>query len=75
MPLYEFVCPACNALFEEILPADSPAPVCPQCGSKSVDRQISAPSPLKKGAFPCPPTGRVHSLPVPGRSCGACGSN
>lgn len=62
MPLYEFVCIVCGKPFEEICGADSDAPACPQCGALGAKRQISAPSPLKTGAFPYPPTGRVHSL-------------
>jgi len=32
MPLYDFVCAACGRVFEELVPADAPAPACPGCG-------------------------------------------
>lgn len=74
MPLYEFACAACGGVFEEICAADADAPACPACGAKGAMRQISAPSPLKTGAFPYPPTGKVHPLgkglaPGCGHSC------
>lgn len=61
MPLYEFICRKCGAFFDEICQADAEAPMCPQCGSKDTQRQISMPSPLKKGGFPLKP-GPVHPL-------------
>ncbi len=43
MPIYEFVCKACGNQFEEILPfSDKPRAPCPACGSKEVDKQVSA---------------------------------
>lgn len=82
MPLYEFYCPDCNMVFEEICAQDH-IPVCPQCASKRAERKISAPSPQKKGAFPYKP-GPVHPLAsrmASGNSCptcpgsGTCGQN
>jgi putative FmdB family regulatory protein len=32
MPLYDFACAACGRVFEELVPADAPAPACPGCG-------------------------------------------
>lgn len=60
MPLYEFVCAACGETFEEICAVNAAPPSCPACGAQKASRQISAPSPLKTGAFPFPPTGKVH---------------
>jgi putative FmdB family regulatory protein len=43
--LYEFICAACGARFEEIVPAGCTAP-CPACGGEQVSRtfsQIAAP--------------------------------
>ena len=51
MPLYDFVCPACGAQFEELAFGDE-TPACPQCGHAETQRQMSVPSPLKTGAFP-----------------------
>lgn len=60
MPLYDFLCPACGARFEELAFGDE-TPPCPQCGHAETQRQMSMPSPLKTGAFPFKP-GPVHPL-------------
>ncbi|MBO4369240.1 MAG: zinc ribbon domain-containing protein [Desulfovibrio sp.] len=75
MPLYDFCCTQCGQEFEELVRNESfTAPVCPQCGSKNTERKMSAPSPLKKGAFPFK-VGPVQPLGHGGPSCGAtCGS-
>ena len=53
MPMYDYVCAACGAKFEELCRnGEETAPVCPQCGSADTQRQLSVPSPLKTGAFP-----------------------
>lgn len=54
MPMYGFICTACGTKFEELV-HDTAAPVCPLCGSSGTERQMSAPSPLKTGAFPYKP--------------------
>jgi putative FmdB family regulatory protein len=41
VPLYEFVCDACGARFEELTAAGGKAP-CPACGNERVTRQFSA---------------------------------
>ena len=51
MPLYDFECKDCRHTFEE-LSFDDEAPCCPKCGSPHTGRLVSAPSPLKTGAFP-----------------------
>jgi putative FmdB family regulatory protein len=40
MPLYEFDCPDCGALFEELVPAGG-TPACPACGGERVRRAFS----------------------------------
>ena len=40
MPLYDFVCPACGARFEELAFGDE-TPACPQCGHAETQRQMS----------------------------------
>lgn len=44
MPLYEFICTACDCMFEEILPADhTEPPACPRCTrTEHVHKQLSA---------------------------------
>lgn len=61
MPLYDFTCTACGAHFEDITSPEEVCPPCPACGSAATERLMSAPSPLKTGAFPFKP-GPVHPL-------------
>lgn len=70
MPMYDFICTACGTKFEELV-HDTAAPVCPLCGSSGTERQMSAPSPLKTGAFPYKP-GPVRPL---GKGLPSCGGN
>lgn len=75
MPLFEFYCADCQNVFEEICKENS-RPVCPHCNSQNTEIKISAPSPLKKGAFPFKP-GPVHPLASrmgSGQGCSACPS-
>ena len=51
MPLYDFECRDCRHTFEE-LAFDDDVITCPKCGSQNTARLVSAPSPLKTGAFP-----------------------
>jgi putative FmdB family regulatory protein len=46
MPIYEFVCAACGARFEELVAPDA-TPPCPSCAGTEVTRLISlvAPTP------------------------------
>jgi putative FmdB family regulatory protein len=58
MPIYEYRCKNCGTVYEKIVPSSSaPAPECPQCGSKEIEKLISAPgacgtvgSPVRSGA-------------------------
>ncbi len=77
MPLYEFYCEKCAKNFEEICSTEE-TPACPTCGEKNVSKEISAPSPLKTGAFPYK-VGPVHptiAKKMAKANCGggACGS-
>ncbi len=61
MPIYEYQCPACNAVFEELIRSDSAARhvVCPKCGQREVTRRMStfaariAPDRPSPSAGPC----------------------
>ena len=44
MPIYEFECEACGAVFEELVAAGAAAP-CPECGAERTRRLMSAVSP------------------------------
>jgi len=70
MPMYDFSCQNCRTIFEELLVKDEDAAVCPKCGSGTTVRMLSAPSPLKTGAFPFKP-GPAH--PMASRMAGGCG--
>ena len=39
MPIYEYECPACGAVFSELMPMDTTtAPRCPSCGNTAAKR-------------------------------------
>jgi putative FmdB family regulatory protein len=43
MPIYEYQCKACCHCFEELtLSSNDPAPKCPECDCKDVEKQMSA---------------------------------
>lgn len=70
MPMFEFYCRACGEIFEELLSrGETTVPTCPRCGAEETVRRVSAPSPLKTGAFPFKP-GPVRPLGSGGPSCG-----
>ncbi len=73
MPIYDFTCEACEKDFEDIV-IQSEIPVCPHCGGEKVHKKVSAPSPLKSGAFPFK-VGPVHpSVGMAAKSGGGCPS-
>lgn len=42
MPIYEYVCEACEIRFEELVSSfESPAPPCPKCGGPDAQRVLS----------------------------------
>ncbi|MBQ9453935.1 MAG: zinc ribbon domain-containing protein [Desulfovibrio sp.] len=78
MPMFDFVCTVCGHKFEELVNNDA-VMTCPQCGA-TAQRQMSVPSPLKKGAFPYKP-GPVRPLgsgmppSCASNGCTSCGSS
>jgi putative FmdB family regulatory protein len=53
VPIYEFECEGCGAVFEELVAASATAVPCPECGSGRTRRLMSAVSPpgrLPRGA-------------------------
>ena len=73
MPMYDFFCQSCTTVFEELLLKNEAAAACHECGSAETERMISAPSPLKTGAFPFKP-GPVHPMAARmARGGGGCG--
>jgi putative FmdB family regulatory protein len=49
MPIYEYHCPACDAQFE-MLVRSTTIPACPQCGSTTLDKCVTAPQAPGKSA-------------------------
>jgi len=50
MPTYDFTCTACSSIFEASLPFGSKIkPICPTCGSKKTEKQITPPAIHFKG--------------------------
>ena len=41
MPLYEFRCPACEARFSDLIPAEAASPACPSCAGGPAERVLS----------------------------------
>ena len=45
MPIYEFECSACSAVFDRLQKLSDPDPVdCPECGQPRVKRRLTAPA-------------------------------
>lgn len=61
MPLFSFVCQKCGET-SEILVRSNDKPVCPQCGSSRMEKQLSAFAPVAGGSG-------GHDLPPSCQSC------
>ncbi len=45
MPIYAFLCDACNHSFDRLQKLSDPDPtLCPECGAEAVRRQVTAPA-------------------------------
>jgi len=42
MPIYEYVCRRCDKRFEELVRSADETVVCPGCGTKKIQRSLSA---------------------------------
>ena len=73
MPMFDFFCPLCHTRFEDLVGDEHALPPCPRCGAKKTERMLSAPSPLKTGAFPFKPQGThpAFSRRTPSAACPA----
>ena len=50
MPIYEYVCEACNDTYEALQKiSDAPLTVCPHCGEEKLKKKLSAPNFRLKG--------------------------
>jgi putative FmdB family regulatory protein len=59
MPLHDFVCPGCNAAFEEMVPAGMHLCPCPECGRDAEKVYTSSP-PILTAIIPDYPGCRKH---------------
>ena len=73
MPLFEYICSACNEV-AELLVTGSRQPVCPNCGSKKLKKQLSSfsASVAPSRSFAPPPCGS-GSCPTRGMGCAGGG--
>jgi putative FmdB family regulatory protein len=72
MPMFDFYCPRCQTRFEELVADGQTSPPCPRCGAGLAERMVSAPSPLKTGAFPFKPQGTHPAFARSPSTPGAC---
>jgi len=57
MPLFEYTCEKCSSDFE-LLIRGSEQPVCPECGSRKLEKRFSVPAAHTKGSsLPVAPPG------------------
>ena len=72
MPIYEYKCCDCCNDFEELVFAQDEKPACPKCGSKNVEKLMSAASVKTDGAGggDMPDLG---AMPPMGGGCGGGG--
>lgn len=49
MPIFDYRCRSCGQTSELLVRSSSP-PVCPQCGSAELDKQVAAPAPAGRTA-------------------------
>jgi putative FmdB family regulatory protein len=65
MPIYEYNCEPCENQFELLIRGSETA-VCPQCGSKRLDKLLSVPA-AHTGGGKSPP---ICEAPKPSGGCG-----
>jgi len=80
MPLYEYVCRACDTDFEALVPAsrrDAAETACPQCGAAKTARKISLMAhPVVKGDGRSGVSPEPFNCGAPGGGCGgACATD
>jgi len=71
MPVYSFRCKECGEIFDFLYVRSSEKPECPKCGSKNLEKQLTAPAGIKignsasyqKGTTCCGRTERCDSPP------------
>ncbi len=66
MPMYEFQCPKCNLVFEDLVKNAKEKVPCPDCGHKKVERLLS------RVAFS---VGGTFTASTGSSECGSCSSS
>ena len=72
MPLFEYVCRRCGEI-SELLVSGSQTPVCPNCGSKKLEKQLSSFSARVAATSFSPPPCGSGSCPARGMGCAGGG--
>lgn len=67
MPIYEYQCLDCHQEFEKLVRASGPVPVCPQCGSATLQKKLSTFAAVTAGG------GSQAPMPAPCQTCGMPG--
>jgi len=72
MPLYEYRCLQCQALFEKLRPMSQAeaAATCSRCGSSETARAISLFAAISKSR-----SGESHAVSGTGKGCASCGGS
>lgn len=71
MPIFEYNCTKCGAVFEELVFGKNPAaPTCPKCGSNQTERLVSRPA-----RHCCAGEGGTYSAGAGGGCSGCAGGN
>ncbi len=68
MPIYEYRCRSCGALFETLVRRSDEAVRCPECGADAPEKRISAHA---VGAAAAPEPGCASGACAPAIGCGA----
>ncbi|MGC9059503.1 MAG: FmdB family zinc ribbon protein [Candidatus Aenigmatarchaeota archaeon] len=50
MPIYTYKCINCGKVFDFLFLKSSEEPKCPQCGSKNLEKQVTAPGSVRVGS-------------------------
>lgn len=75
MPIYEYLCQACQHSFEDLQSFKAPAPKCPNCGSDRVAKKLSTFASVGNASAPCGPSAASCGMAGgdTGGGCGCCG--
>lgn len=72
MPIYEYHCGKCAAVFEEIVNSKEIQVVCPECGSSRAQRMVSACSLRTGGSSGTSSASSSSCAGCSGKNCSTC---